>query len=180
MNNAFLSRTSETGFALIVALILLVAVTVIGLVTIRTTLIEQKAASASQDRALSFQAAEAALRTAETLVETNKPTPSYTDADNTCPSSAINNCTNGICPPPDKDCPARWLSSTNFTQWRDASSFGIAGTPQYFIEYLGGNFSCNDGGSTDPMNCKRYRITARSNPGTGRATVILQSVYATD
>jgi type IV pilus assembly protein PilX len=52
--------------------------------------------------------------------------------------------------------------------------------PQYFIEYLSNTFPCSDGGASDPKNCKHYRITARSNPGTGRASVMLQSVYRTE
>jgi type IV pilus assembly protein PilX len=179
-----LDPAAQKGAALIVSLVMLLLITLLGLAGARTVSLEEKMAGNSYDRNLALQAAEAALREGENYAETNKPTPAYTDADNNCPTSpsAINNCTNGVCPPPDKDCTSRWNSAT-FTGWTSAStSLGsLAGTaPQYFIEYLGTNFHCTDGGASDPKNCKRYRITARSNPGTGRASILLQSVYATE
>lgn len=182
---ANLNPDVQKGAALIVSLVMLLLITLLGLASARSVSLEEKMAANSYDRNLALQAAEAALREGETYAETNKPTPAYTDADATCPTSpsAINNCTNGVCPIPDKDCASRWNPSSGFTGWVSAStSLGtLAGTaPQYFIEYLGTSFPCTDGGSSDPMNCKRYRITASSNPGTGRATVTLQSVYATD
>ena len=141
------------------------------------------------DRQLALQAAEVALRIGEGVAETqsklappNSGFPAYSDADDNCPTGAINNCTSGLCPAPDKDCAPRW-EAASFTGWANASvSLGtLAGTaPQYFVEFLGGTFPCHPGSTPDPMNCKRYRVTARSNPGTGRAAVVLQSIYATD
>jgi type IV pilus assembly protein PilX len=175
----------QKGAALIVSLVLLTLVALLGVAGVQTIGLEEKMAGHSFDRNLTFQAAEAALREAEQYVETNKPPASYTDDNSDCPgASAINNCdlTTGLCPPPDKDCKPRWLPDSGFTQWKNAtvSLPALAGTPQYFIEYLGNTFPCSDGGTSDPMNCKRYRITARSNPGAGRASVMLQSVYRTD
>lgn len=180
-----LNLDGQKGAALIVSLVMLLLITLLGLASARTVSLEEKMAANSYDRNLALQAAEAALREGEAYAETNKPTPAYTDADANCPTSpsAIDNCSNGVCPVPDKDCPSRWDPSSGFTGWTNAStSLGtLAGTaPQYFIEYLGTSFPCTDGGSSDPKNCKRYRITARCNPGAGRATVMLQSVYATD
>jgi len=180
------SRSSrrQRGAALIVALILLVVVTLLALSNLQTVALEEKMTGATYDRQLAFQAAEAALREAEQYVETNKPIASYTDGDSNCPgASAINNCdlTTGLCPPPDKDCDSRWLLQS-FTGWKQATVQlpAPAEKPWYFIEYLGNTFPCSDGGASDPKNCKRYRITARSNPGAGRASVMLQSVFATD
>lgn len=177
--------TAQQGVVLVVSLMMLLLVTLIGVSGVSMVSLEEKMAGNSYDRNLAFQAAEAALREAEKYAEDNKPMPAYTDADNSCPSSPapINNCTSGICPTPDKDCVSRWDSAANFTGWTNATaSLGaLAGTaPQYFIEYLGNAFHCTDGGASDPKNCKRYRITSRSNPGTGRATVVLQSIYATN
>ncbi|QGU32841.1 pilus assembly PilX family protein [Thermochromatium tepidum] len=168
----------QGGAALIVALLFLLLITLIGVTGQQNVALEERMSATAQDRNLAFQAAESALRQAESVAAT-KPTPGYTDADNTCPSSAINNCSSGVCPPPDKDCQPRWLAS-GFNGWANAAAMGIAGTPQYFIEYLGDTFNCSDGGSSDPKNCKRYRVTARSNPGAERASVTLQSIYATD
>lgn len=180
------SRSTQKGVALFVSLMMLILVTILGVTGVRMVSLEEKMAGNSYDRNLAFQAAEAALREAEKYVEDNKPMPVYIDAGGTCPASPdpIDNCTNGVCPVPDKDCVSRWeAASASFTGWEDATaSLGeLAGTaPQYFIEYLGSTFNCTDGVGSDPKNCKRYRVTARSNPGTGRATVMLQSIYATN
>jgi type IV pilus assembly protein PilX len=185
--SGFYKRTR--GFALIIALIMLLILTILGVLAVRVVALEEKMAGNVYDRDLALQAAEAALRVGEAVAETqsksstpNSGFPSYTDADDACPSGAINNCVGGLCSKPDKDCPERWQRS-DFTGWVDASvALGsLAGNaPQYYVEHLGSDFPCNDGGASDPKNCNRYRITARSNPGSGRATVMLQSVYATD
>lgn len=175
----------QQGVALFVSLMMLLLVTIIGLAGVRMVSLEEKMSANSYDRNLAFQAAEAALREAEHYVEDNKPIPSYTDDDNTCPTSSpgpINNCALGVCPKPDKDCESRW-ELASFTGWVNATTTlsTLAGNaPQYFVEYLGSSFNCTDGGGSDPKTCKRYRVTARSNPGAGRASVILQSVYATN
>jgi len=184
MNVLNANSRSQQGAALFVSLMMLILVTILGVTGVRMVSLEEKMAGNSFDRNLAFQAAEAALREAEKYVEDNKPIPTYTDADDTCPSSPdpINNCTNGVCPKADKDCVTRWESSA-FTGWKNATTSlaALSGTaPQYFIEYLGASFHCTDGGASDPKNCKRYRVTAQSNPGTGRATVMLQSIYATN
>lgn len=171
----------QTGAALIVSLVLLVLVTLLGVAGIQSVALEEKMAGNAYDRNIAFQAAEAALRVGESIAEANKE--GFPDDSDPCPPvSAVDNCTGGLCPPPDINCPPRW-KAPGFTGWVDAVSLGeLAGTPQYFVEYLGNTFPCTKGASSssDPNNCKRYRITARSRPGAGRATVILQSVYATD
>lgn len=177
---------SQRGVALIVALIMLVVITITGLSNIRSVAQGEKMTAAAYDRSLAFQAAEAALRFGENLVWANHATPAYTpvyaDADLACPAGAIDNCLAGICPTPDKDCTARWIDP-GFTGWVVAATKlgGLAGAaPAYFIEYLGNAFPCTDNGASDPKNCKRYRITARSAPAVGRATVVLQSIFATE
>ncbi|MGQ9659627.1 MAG: pilus assembly PilX family protein [Thermochromatium sp.] len=187
--NALSSDRHQEGAALIVALLFLLIITVIGVSGKGNIALQERMVASTQDRNLAFQAAEAALREGEAAAKAqSKATPPnsgfpgrglYTDADSTCPSDAINNCASGLCPIPDKDCTPRWKAS-GFNGWRAAGSMGVAGTPEYFVEYLGDTFNCADGGSTDPKNCRRYRITARSNPATERATVMLQSIYATD
>jgi len=179
--------TRQQGAVLAVSLVLLILITLLGLSGIRTVNLEEKMATNSVDRNLAFQAAEAALRNGEEYAEANKPTPVYTDTNlNTCPAglTAINNCVTGVCPPPDNNCASRWDPASGFTAWTTytGTSLGaLAGTaPQYFIEYLGNTYACNGTVVPDPLNCKRYRVTARSNPSADRASVVLQSLYATD
>ncbi|QIK36824.1 pilus assembly protein [Caldichromatium japonicum] len=189
-------RAGQAGAALILTLLFLVLIILVAISGIQTVALEERMAGASSDRNLAFQAAEAALRVGESVAEAeseaNPPNSgfpnngNYNDASDQCPGNSviIDNCNaNGLCPVPDKDCLPRWQVA-GFNKWKtvDGISLGaLAGNaPQYFIEYLGGNFNCYDGDASDPKNCYRYRITARSNPATGRATVVLQSIYATD
>jgi type IV pilus assembly protein PilX len=185
------TQSRERGVALIVALVLLIVVTLLGVAGLRTVTLEEKMAAATYDRNIAFQAAEAALRIGESIAETqsklaqpNSGFPTYTDSDDNCPATWVNNCNNGLCSIPDKDCTPRWEDpSFDDNSWKNATEVSAsAGTPQYFVEYLGNDFPCNNDISSDTVyNCKRYRITARSRPGgDDRATVILQSIYATD
>jgi type IV pilus assembly protein PilX len=164
----------QRGVALITSLILLVIMTLLGLAAVSNITQEERMAGQSYDRSLAFQATESALRTAEALVETNKPMP-------TAGCSVVSGLMS--CAPPAASAVPRWKDST-FASWESLSSIGggtLAVTPQYFVEYLGNTFPCNPGDSTSTDTCKRYRITARSSAGTdGRAVVMLQSVYATE
>jgi len=165
----------QNGASLIISLILLVIMTLLGLAGIRGVTQQERMANHTFDRSLAFQATEAALREVEFLVETNKPEP----VTNCSVVSGLMSC---VAPAP-TDTP-RWLQdNATFTSWTNLQAIGsgdLAVTPQYFVEYLGNTFECRPGDTTR-ADCKRYRITARSQDGTGtRSYVMLQSVYATE
>ncbi len=165
-------RRRQHGVALVVALILLVLMTLVGLSALRTVTLEERMTAQTFDRSLSFQAAEAALREAEVLVE----------AGVTPPGPAPAPCVAGICGIPDSSATERWVD-TSFTGWQNAAAVDngpINLTPQYIVEYLGNTFPCQPGTPSAGSDCKRYRITARSNAGSDRAAVMLQSIYATE
>lgn len=165
----FRSSRRQRGATLIVALVLLVVVTLLGVASLRGVLLQERMAANQYDRSLAFQAAEAALRAAEAYVETNVPVPTGSG------------CTAGVCATPEPDATPRWEDSS-FDGWQSLSTQlgALTGTaPQYIIEYMGGDFPCDPRDPTGSASaCKRYRITARSQPASDRATVILQSVYA--
>lgn len=166
-------RSHTRGFALVVALVILVLMTILGITAIRMITAEEQMASNTYDRSIAFQATESALKTIEALVESEKPTPSANCA---VVGSLM------VCAAPTNSSTPRWLDTT-FTSWKDSTTVGtgsLAVTPQYFVEYLGNTFACRPGDASDPNSCKRYRITARTNGAGNRSTVMLQSVYATD
>lgn len=163
----------QQGVALIISLILLVVMTLLGISVIRSVTTEERMAGNSYNRNVSFQAVDAALRTIEIQIEAIKPTPTAGCA---LVSSLM------VCAPPASGTTPRWLDSS-FTSWQNGSEIGngsLAITPQYFVEYLGATFACNPGSPSDPNNCKRYRVTAKSPSSDGRSPVMLQSIYATD
>jgi type IV pilus assembly protein PilX len=164
------SPRRQSGIALVVALILLVVMTLLGLGAMRSVTLEEKMAANTFDRSVSFQAAEAALREAESLLDIpSPPTPAAGSA-----------CSGGMCGAPAVTGTPRWLDSA-FTGWQSATAVAsgpISVTPEYFIEYLGDSFPCQPNDLTGAVDCKRYRVTVRSNAGTDRAAVMLQSIYA--
>jgi type IV pilus assembly protein PilX len=168
-------RQSQSGVALIVALILLVVMTLLGLGAMRSVTLEEKMAANTFDRSLSFQAAESTLRQAEAILNVVPPASPPTPAAGTCLG-------NGFCGEPIAGAAARWTDAAfAATNWADAATVNsgpIAITPQYLIEHLGSNFRCTD---IPPITftCKRYRVTVRSNAGADRASVMLQTIYAT-
>lgn len=173
--NRIRSPRDQRGAALIVVLILLMVMTLLGLASLRGTLMEERMAANMYDRSLGFQAAEAAMREAESrLLQPGVPAAFPTVA---------NTCANGLCsePLPAENQPER-VDDPNFNGWFAASEVSaIAGTPEYFVEYMGeapGWALCDREIPRHP-NCMRprYRITARSTAD-GRANVILQSSFA--
>ncbi len=167
----------QSGVALIVSLIMLVLMTLVGIAGIRVINAEERMVGQTYDRAVAFQAAEAALKQIEASIESaGQPTPAPSTAcavTGTAPND-LNVCGLNIGVP-------RWISST-FSEWVSSSpvvhTTGISITPQYFVEYLGSNFPCSLD-KVDNSSCKRYRVTARANASDDRAAVMLQSVYAT-
>lgn len=168
--------TSQNGAALVISLILLLVMSLLGITAIRGITMEERMAGQTYDRSLAFQATESALRDAEALLD---PAPTDPAAGDTC--SVVGSLM--LCGKPTDGATPRWLDSA-FTSWTSGSAVGsgtLAVTPEYFVEHLGSSFPCNPADLTNNLNCKRYRITARSKDNTGgRASVMLQSVYATD
>lgn len=177
------SRSSQGGAALIIVLVLLLVVTLLGLASLRGTLLEERMSANLYDRSLAFQAVEAALREGESKVTGLSPLKDFPTTGTTC--------TSGKCPTPviAAGSTPRWLD-TSFTGWQDASavpSGPVSITPQYIIEYMGlapGWVGCDQLKPANPKCLKpRFRITARTKPsggvaGTGMSQVILQSTFA--
>ena len=169
--------SSQRGAALMVVLVLLLLMTLLGLASLRGTLMGQRMSANTYDRNISFQAAESALREGELVLAPGIANSAFTSG-----------CANGECSQPvaavgTKD---RW-ADTAFAGWKSATALtGDAGmTPQYFIELMGNapNWPGCDQEIPIHPNCltPRYRITARNaNPASAgdRSVVLLQSNYA--
>lgn len=178
-------RKGQRGVALVVALVLLVVITLVGLAAVRGTIMQQKMTSNFYDRQLAFQEAEAALRQAEAKILSTPSATAFRD----CSSGGTNLC---LANP--------FASGSNISDSDivtvDASSFDAgklaASQPQYVIEFMG-NFKIPDSEIKQVSNCAGYaacgsaniagfyRITARSGPPSvdtqGRASVTLQSMF---
>lgn len=172
-NNLSKSAGSQSGAALVVGLILLLVMSLLGIAAVREITMEERMAGQTYDRSLAFQATEATLRDVEAKLDPAPADPTACAVDSTS--------TLMLCPAPTAGATPRWLDSS-FDKWTAGNTVGsgsLAVTPEYFVEYLGNSFPCDPADATNNLNCRRYRITARSKDNTGgRASVMLQSIYA--
>lgn len=169
----------QRGAALMVVLILLLIMTLLGLASLRGTLMEERMSAALFDRSLSFQAAEAALREGEARVAATGRT-GFPAVDtglcngNLCDMPTAAQLDTGSYVPRANRDGAHWAAAT-------LSVGALTATPQYFIEYMGQAPSwpkCDSELPQHPSCLKsRYRVTARSSAA-DRAQVVLQTNYA--
>lgn len=160
----------QRGATLVVVLILLLVMTLLGLASLRSTVLEERMTSNLLDRSLGFQVAEAGLREAEATLN---PNPVF-------PIAGCNAAT-GLCARPNPTAMERWLDP-GFNQWRVGSVFDpTTAAPQYIIEDMGEGPNWRDCDRLSPIHplclTPRYRVTVRSQQD-GRASVLLQTIYA--
>ncbi len=179
------SPVRQSGAALAVVLLMLIVVTLIGLASLRGTLLQERMSASAFDRSIAFQQAESALRAGEAAVRQNWQA-------NTPKAAAQVNCeaVGTVCDviPPN-------TYSGGGAGWTNAAASTLstaAGTPQYYIEYMGESTTGDTSylGHGDSANAAQYgseggqtngyffRITARSaDPAvvSDRALVVLQT-----
>jgi len=181
---------TQHGVVLISSLVMLLIMTLLGVTAMNTTTIQEKMAGNYLDRERAFQAAEAALRDAEQLLET--PPVNLTPL-----SGAVNdNCTNGLCTKREDNAgfdftasegaagwfEDRWLD-TSMDVWNTTNKHreytttinGVSTTPKYIIEFLS-TVDCPSS-ITGANDCEIYRITALATGGTVNSRVMLQTTY---
>lgn len=159
----------QQGATLVVVLILLLVMTLLGLASLRSTVLEERMTSNLLDRSLGFQVAEAGLREAEATLD---PNPTF-------PTAGCN--ANGLCARPDPAAMERWLDPS-FNAWRTGSVFDAnTAAPQYIVEEMGEGPNWRDCDRLSPIHplclTPRYRVTVRSQQD-GRASVMLQTIFA--
>lgn len=172
-------RNKQSGVALVVALVLLVVATLIGLAGIRGTNLQERMTSNMYDRSLAFQRAESALRAAEQAITENWRIEELDGAD--CSPGSGNLC---------RTVPAATDVWVRVDTLHDVNNDKTPGTPEYFIQFMGtGNAEnalgleanadyANYGNSYPPDNVAFYRVTARSSAPADagdRSIVTLQS-----
>lgn len=173
----------QQGVALVVALVLLLIVTMIGLASMRGTSLQERMSANMFDRSLAFQRSEAALRAAERAITANWQIAALGGQD-CAPTQPV--CENAAATAFEAG-GANW---TDVVEEFDVNADRSPGTPQYHIQFMGTgaapsnlglaeNADFGNYGSTyPPDNVAYYRVTARSaDPADvdGRAIVVLQS-----
>lgn len=177
------SPALQQGAMLIVCLIILLVMTIIGITNMKTTTMEEKMTGNTRDLNLAFQAAEAALRDGEALIDAIV---SPTAFDNT--AGLYNSNDNE----PDYTDTTSW-NTTNSRAYPDANVTPtntpiplVTSQPQFYItlitEGIGSNSNASGNiagyGQQQPgTTVTAFTVTARGTGGSGNTAVILQSRY---
>ncbi len=172
------SLNQQKGVTLVIALILLLVVSLLGLSAMKATTMEEKMVGNTQDLNMAFEAAETALRIAADDIP-NAESTGFSD-----------DCTSGYCTAASgADDQARW-EDTTLDVWNTAGKTqvtsgvgGVASQPQYIIEKLdyssvGGSASLVTGYSSNGASGgSYYRVTTRATGASDTAVVMLQALY---
>lgn len=170
----------QQGAVLFVGLIMLIVVTLMGIVAMKSSMLQEKLAAGAMDQNIAFQAAESALRDAEI----------YINASVTSASGFSAACTNGLCLPSTTstsvwDAIADWSGSALpiifGTQTAAPAIPNVYRQPRYIIELLpdippapGTGLRPPGASATDGT---AFRITAMAWGKRSTTPVMLQSVY---
>lgn len=173
------SRQQQRGAILFISLIMLLMLTIIGVTSMSSVTMEERMAGNLRDGDLSFQAAEAALRTGENWVLGLVKPPAYCTSTNTLCATAFD--TNVL---PN-------LGSQGTTFWNaNAQTFnmdgGISGDPdqvyadpQFVIELQSFVRDTSSLGHTnDVLGSHFFKISAHGTGGSTAAETVLQSIVA--
>lgn len=169
---------NQRGVVLFISLVLLLVLTIIGVSAVQTTSLEERMARNTNDSVLAFEAAEVALRTAESFLRTNvNSTALFPTAGN-----------NGLWKSSDYLQTERWQqpgiwSGTNSVVLPANSIAGVADQPRYIIEWVAtvqraeNPYQMSQSYNTLYDRVEIFRITARGVGGTNNARVLLQSTF---
>lgn len=149
------NRPQQSGSVLIIALVFLLAMTLIGTIAMQGTTQQERMAGNFWDRNLAFQAAEAALATGGRAITAGATIPLPSNN----PPQVENNDTEW------------WNNNSNSTAVTIA---GVKSSPRYITQSLGA--SKEGGFEFGVITSFMCRVVSRSTGGSGNAIVILEEV----
>lgn len=179
-------RNNQQGAALIVALIMLVIMTMLGLSAMNTSVVEERMAGNLRNKQLSFDAAEAAVREGEGLITCDGCVHAEIEPKDGVASPGLHEIET------DPDLSDWWQkgvwwnpdhSHTPDTKWQaraDDDISGVSAQPEYIIEHLGPEWrdpACDlDHEGKDECYRQSYRITARGWGMNTDAVSVIQTI----
>jgi type IV pilus assembly protein PilX len=162
-------RKHQSGVVLFVALMLLLILSMIGVTVARMQTVEERMARNDNNGQLAAQAAEAALRNAETVLG-NAPTVG-TFAGDTAGYYAVSPTTGSLIPS------LNWNDPTKVSTYTGPALTAVPAavrTPRVAMELMGYGAVPGDDLSTPPPT---YRVTVQALNAEGNPSVMLQSIY---
>ena len=166
---------NQTGFTLIMSLLILVVLTILGLTSTQSTRTEVAMAGNLRESDMAFQVAEMGLSSAEQFVETTISKTSFND---------LNGLISKNSPDPDYFDTASWEG----VQTSSATIANVYTQPKFIIKYLGDRSQnevalVNIGGygTAQPgITVSNFRVTAKGSGQTDSASRMIQSYYGKD
>lgn len=159
---------NERGVALIAGLLILVILSILGITTMQSSLLQERMAGNLEQRDIAFQLAEAGLRDAEAWLRGSDEL--WLDTQGLDPVASAN----GLYQTPDSD---RWENIS----WADANSVeGDLDNSRYYVEFMrkvdaGGSVLLQD--ESEMAKPWMYRITSRGVSPNARSVVVLQTTF---
>lgn len=178
--STFIPRRQQHGFVLIVALVLLLVLTLLGLAAAQSTSLQERMAGNARNQNLAFQAAEAGLRAGEGCLATAACT-NFTA--NTGGTYAFN--ASSIPAVPLWNQAGFWTTPANVMTYAAATATSVpavAAQPEIIIEQMppmaapGGNIAQQQYGGGAPT-IQLFRVTALGTGGDSNSQVMLQSMW---
>lgn len=172
--NKLPTNYKQEGAALVVCLIILVLVTLMGLTTMKTSVLQEKISGGNSDKALALQAGEMALRAVEQRIRYSETSVSdFSDA-----------CTAGLCLPP---LDGKSMAETVDWDGNNVLAFGkgtqaalvtgVAEQPRYIIELLPQMMALPGNSFGMKSTATPYRITVLAYGRQPNTRVMLQSTF---
>jgi type IV pilus assembly protein PilX len=163
----------QEGAALVVCLIILVLVTLMGLTTMKTSVLQEKISGGNSDKTLAMQAGEVALRQVENRIRLNL----------TATSDFTDSCTAGLCLPKldgvSQGDTVDWDSNQVVTFGKDgvaALAVGVPKQPKYIIELLPEMMALPGSSVGMKSVATPYRITVDAFGRQEKTRVLMQSM----
>jgi len=180
----------QSGIALFMSLVMLLIITILGLSSVQTTTLQERMARNARDTNLAFQATEAAIKDAETLVETFNSLVDFGADPRVSPSQCYNSPSDdaGLYYERGYNCTSNWTG----IDWSGSAGFitaattitGVAAQPKYIVEHVKTVVADEDrlnldniGQDTGSGRAQIFRITVFGTGGTDTAHVMIQSTY---
>lgn len=166
-------KFKQKGMALVISMIMLLLLTILGLSSMRTTLMDEKMAGNTRDTELAFQASESGLREAELwlALQTTEPEASGSGANRVWTLNAMD---------PDTGNVKNWWQERNQAWWVSngvSTAVPSVNTPPYTIieykQFIPDTLLVGDG--SDKSGMTYYQVTSRGTGGSDQARILLQS-----
>jgi type IV pilus assembly protein PilX len=172
-------KSPQRGATLIICLVILFVMTIVGVSSARTTLLQEKMVGNLRDKSLAFQAAEAALREGELWIDPQSTAPDPVSSCEEPPCSLWQLNATALADVENKN-RTWWASNANEFGNDGSAEFNDSVTdPRYVLEeYNSSPKSFVIGKGKTNSTHKTYRVTAIGYGGSETTKSVLESLYA--